>query len=221
MLRATFAGSAYLGVFAVALEDVLFVRADLDADRHDALAEELAVEVLPTTIGGASTVGSLVVGNGNGIVVSGQASDAEREAIADRIGRPVTALPGLHNATGNLVLANDYGALLHPDLDSEATATIRETLDVPVEHGVIGGVQTVGMAALATNAGVLCHPQATEDELTDLEALLDVPADIGTINHGTPLVGSGLIANTHGYVAGDRTTGPELGRIEAALDLIE
>jgi translation initiation factor 6 len=44
-----------------------------------------------------------------------------------------------------------------------------------------------------------------------------VPADIGTINYGGPLVGSGLIANHEGYVVGERTTGPELGRIEATL----
>jgi len=31
------------------------------------------------------------------------------------------------------------------------------------------------------------------------------------------LVGSGLIANSRGYLAGSETTGPELGRIEDAL----
>lgn len=221
MLRATLSGSAYVGVFAVALEDVLLVRADLEAERHDAFAAELEAEVVPTTIGGASTVGSLIAGNRHGLVVSGQATDLERETLSTALDRPIATLPGPHNAAGNLVLANDHGALLHPELDAEATATVRETLDVPVEHGVLGGVQTVGMAAVATNNGVLCHPQATEDELTDLESLLSVPADIGTVNHGSPLVGSGLVANAHGYVVGERTTGPELGRIESALDLIE
>jgi translation initiation factor 6 len=48
-----------------------------------------------------------------------------------------------------------------------------------------------------------------------------VPADIGTINYGGPLVGSGLVANASGYVAGQQTTGPELGRIEDALGYID
>jgi translation initiation factor 6 len=34
-------------------------------------------------------------------------------------------------------------------------------------------------------------------------------------------VGAGLVANAHGYVAGEETTGPELGRIEDALGLID
>jgi len=41
--------------------------------------------------------------------------------------------------------------------------------------------------------------------------------DVGTVNFGSPLVGSGILANSRGYVAGDETTGPELGRIEDAL----
>ncbi len=51
--------------------------------------------------------------------------------------------------------------------------------------------------------------------------MLGVPADIGTINYGGPLVGSGLLANAHGYVVGQETTGPELGRIEDALGYID
>jgi translation initiation factor 6 len=48
-----------------------------------------------------------------------------------------------------------------------------------------------------------------------------VRADIGTVNYGAPLVGSGLVANGSGYVVGEDTTGPELGRIEDTLDYID
>jgi len=48
-----------------------------------------------------------------------------------------------------------------------------------------------------------------------------VPADIGTINYGAALVGSGLLANAAGYVVGQDTTGPELGRIEDALGYVD
>ncbi len=46
-------------------------------------------------------------------------------------------------------------------------------------------------------------------------------ADLGTVNYGTPLLGSGLIAGTAGFVVGEETTGPEIGRIEDALGYIE
>ena len=221
MLRAAFAGSAYVGVFARATDDCLLVRPDADEDLQDDLGAELEVPVVATTVGGSGTVGALAVGNSNGILLSSRARERERDAIADATGLPVTELPGRINAAGNVVLANDTGAYVHPDLSREAVQAVEAGLGVPVERGLLGGVQTVGTAAVATNSGVLCHPNATDEELDFLEDLLGVPADIGTINYGGPLVGSGLIANDSGYVVGQETTGPELGRIEATLGYVD
>ncbi|MEF8813459.1 MAG: translation initiation factor IF-6 [Halovenus sp.] len=217
MLRAAFSGSPYVGVFARATDDVLLVRPDVDADLGETCGEELGVPVVETTVGRAGTVGSLTAGNANGILVTSRATERERERIADATGLPVCELPGRVNAAGNVVLANDSGAYVHPDLAREAVTAVRDCLDVPVERGDLAGVQTVGTAAVATNRGVLCHPKSTDDELDRLEEILSVPADIGTINYGGPLVGSGLLANDTGYVVGERTTGPELGRIDSAL----
>ncbi|AQL42642.1 translation initiation factor IF-6 [Halorientalis sp. IM1011] len=220
MLRAAFAGSAYVGVFARATDDCLLVRPDVDDDLREDLADELDVPAIPTTVGGSGTVGALATGNENGLLVSGRATDRERERIEDAVSLPVTDLPGRITAAGNVVLANDTGAYLHPDLSRDAVQTVKDALDVPVERGTLAGVRTVGTAAVATNRGVLCHPKTTDEELDFLEDLLDVPADIGTINYGGPLVGSGLLANENGYVVGEDTTGPELGRIEDALGYI-
>ncbi|WP_418281327.1 translation initiation factor IF-6 [Halorubrum sp. DTA98] len=221
MLRATFTGSSYVGVFARALDDLLLVRPDVDDDLADDLAEELDVEPLPTTVGGSNTVGSLAVGNENGVLLSERATDRETERIADATDRTVSVLPGTINAAGNVVLANDSGAYVHPDLPREAIRTITETLEVPVVRGDLGGVRTVGAAAVANNTGVLCHPKSSESELQAVEDALDVRADLGTINYGGPLVGSGLVATDAGYVVGEDTTGPELGRIEETLGFID
>ncbi|MDP2766906.1 MAG: hypothetical protein Q8O41_05580 [Candidatus Methanoperedens sp.] len=50
-----------------------------------------------------------------------------------------------------------------------------------------------------------------------MEELYALPVDIGTVNFGSPLVVSGLLANSKGYVAGEDTTGPEISRIEDTL----
>ena len=221
MLRASFAGSSYVGVFACATDDVLLVRPDAEEDVVEELTDELGVEAIPTTVGGSGTVGALATGNENGLLLSGRATDAERERIEAESGLPVRLLPGRINAAGNVVLANDYGAYVHPDLSDSAVEVVRETLGVPVERGDLADVRTVGTAAVANNRGVLCHPKSREPELEALEAHLDVPADIGTVNYGAPLVGSGLVANDTGYVAGEDTTGPELGRIEDCLGFVE
>jgi translation initiation factor 6 len=151
------------------------------------------------------------------LLVSNRVSERERDRIEKAVNLPVTELPGRINAAGNVVLANDSGAYVHPDLPRKAVKRVKDGLDVPVERGDIAGVNTVGTAAVTTSRGVLCHPKSTDEELDRIEAHLDVPADIGTINYGGPLVGSGLIANDDGYIVGSETTGPELGRIDSAL----
>lgn len=221
MLRTSVAGSSYIGVFCRTTNDVLLARRDLDDELLDSMADELSVPVVATTIGGSGTVGALAVGNESGLVVSSRLTDTERDRIAGAIDVPLTELPGKINAAGNVILANDYGAYVHPDLSREAVTTIREALDVPVQRGDIGDVKTVGTAAVATNEGVLCHPKAREPELEALEDHLDVYADLGTINYGGPLIGSGLIANDTGYIVGTDTTGPELGRIEDTLGYLD
>jgi len=221
VLRTAVNGSSYVGVFVCATDDYAFVRPDLDDELSTAIADELAADLVETTVADAVTVGALLVGNANGLLASARLTDREREAIESATGLPVTELPGRINAAGNVVLANDTGAYVHPELSEEAVATVESALDVPAERGAIAGVRTVGTAAIATNKGVLCHPKTSDDELDRLEDALGVRADIGTINYGGPLVGAGLVANVHGYVAGNDTTGPELGRIEDALGFIE
>jgi translation initiation factor eIF-6, putative len=217
VFRAAFSGSSYVGVFARATDSCLLVRSDIDADLQEACGSELGVPAVSTTVGGSGTVGSLAAGNENGLLVSNRVTDRERDHIAETAGLSVVELPGRINAAGNVVLANDTGAYVHPDLTREAVQAVEEALEVPVRRGAIAGVHTVGTAAVATNRGVLCHPKTSDETLDELEALLDVPADIGTINYGAPLVGSGLLANDTGYIVGESTTGPELGRIDAAL----
>ncbi|MCL9813683.1 translation initiation factor IF-6 [Natranaeroarchaeum aerophilus] len=221
MLRAAFTGSAYVGVFATATDEYLLVRPDADEELVKDMADELSVTAVPTTVAGSGTVGALATGNENGLLVTSRIADHERDRLEDETGTDVYELPGRINAAGNVVLANDYGAYVHPELPEEAVSTVEDALDVPVEQGELAGVRTVGTAAVATTDGVLCHPKTTDAELDYLEDLLDVRADVGTINYGGPLVGSGLVANEHGYVVGEDTTGPELGRIEDALGYID
>lgn len=221
MLRTSVAGSPYVGVFASVTDSHLLVRQDLDDEPAETLADELGLAYLQTTIGGSATVGSLAVANENGILVSNQLTDRERERITEATDQPVVELPGKINAAGNVVVANDYGAYVHPDLTRAAVDAVKEALDVPVYRGELGGRKTVGTAAVATNEGVLCHPETREPELETLEEQLNVYADLGTINYGAPLLGSGLIAGKDSFIVGEKTTGPEIGRIEDTLGYID
>lgn len=217
MLRTTIEGSVYVGVYVATTDEVTLLPPTVDDDTIELVSDELATTAIPTSIGGAATVGALAAGNTNGLVVSGRLTDAEREAIEGSVDGSVGVLPGRINAAGNCILANDHGAVVHPDLSDAAVAVVAESLDVPVERFAIGSVRPVGTAAVSTNEGVLCHPKVADVELDRLEDVLGVRADVGTVNYGSPLIGSGLVANATGFAVGQETTGPELGRIEEAL----
>ncbi len=219
--RVAIDGTSVLGVFATCTEDLLVVTPSLSQEARDNLERELAVRSAPLLIGSGSVVGSLVAGNSNGFIVSNSASRSEIQQLkAHANGCKVRKLPGRINAVGNVILANDNAALINPNLITRAERVVEETLRVDVRRGTVASLKTVGMAACATNSGVLAHPKITDGELSVLDSVFQVPVNVGTVNYGSPLVGSSLLANTKGYVAGLETTGIELGRIEEALGFI-
>ncbi|HZD42662.1 MAG TPA: translation initiation factor IF-6, partial [Methanomicrobiales archaeon] len=207
-----FAGDPNVGVFCRVLGDLAVVPPSAPAAFVDVLLEELDVEVIRTTIQESEIVGSLIAGNQHGIVVSGLALEGEIHTLEEH-GEVLTILSGM-NAAGNVMLANDEFVALHPDMDAEMVEEISSFLKVPAVRVTFGGVKTVGMAAVATNSGVLVHPRATRQELATLATVTDLLVGTGSVNLGGVLVGSGVIANTKGYVAGTQTSGFELGRIE-------
>jgi translation initiation factor 6 len=207
--------SPIIGAFSTCTEDVVLVPSGTKEDTCGALEDLLGVRTFQTLINGSIVVGSLCRGNSNGLLVASHAIVRD----SDEIGVPVHYVPSKLNAIGNIVLANDTAALVHPEMTDRALEIIAETLKVDVRRGTIGGIKTVGMAGVVTNRGLLVHPRASAEELAVLEELFGLPVDIGTSNFGTQMVGSGLIANSRGYVAGSQTSGHELGRIEDALGI--
>jgi len=216
--RINIAGSSLIGVFAKCTDRVLLVPQEVGEADRQALEAGLKVPAVKVLAGVGSVLGSLVAANSNGFVVTHHAGNEELEVLREH-GR-VARLPARINAAGNVILANDSAAMVHPGLSTRACRAIEETLEVKVQKGTIGGLKTVGMAGVATNKGLLVHPRVSEQEMAVLEELFELPVDVGTVNLGSPLVGSGLLANSYGYLAGDETTGPELGRIEDALDFL-
>ncbi len=225
-IRRTFSvdGSAYIGVFATCTEHVLLLPSHISDGLAAEMERALKVKAIRTSVAETSLIGCLAVGNSNGFILSPYTLDSEirrveESARKEELKEKVIRLPDRDrmNAVGNIILANDTVALVHPWLSEPTVEVIKETLDVKVYKGTIGGLKTVGMAAVATNKGILAHKNATERELKFLEDIFDLPVEIGSVNFGVPLIGAALLANTRGYAAGAEITGAELGRIEDAL----
>lgn len=207
-----------IGVFATCTEDVVLIPPLTKPETCALLENSLGVKVVETLVNGSVVVGALSRGNSNGFLVS---YGTDIDELKKLTGVQVEILPDKLNAVGNIVLANDFAALIHPELSDKAVEVIAKTLKVEVYRGTIAGIKNVGMAGVITNQGLLVHPKVTLSERENLESIFNLPVNIGTTNFGTQMLGSGMLANSKGYMAGSETTGPELGRIEEALGFIK
>lgn len=215
----TFAGDPNIGVFARVVGDIVIIPPESPEEFKTAVAAALDAELVETTIQGSSIIGSLVAGNSRGLVVSGLATDEEVEILLEH--REVLLLNECMNAAGNVIMANDSFVAVHPDMPAEMGTAIAEFLGVELISLTLGGIKTVGMAGVATNKGVIVHPRATEREISRLEEIAKFPVGTGTINMGSSLIGTGLLVNEKGYIAGNATSGFELGRIEDVFGFLE
>ena len=215
----TFGGDPNIGVFARVVGNIAIIPPESTAEFKNAVQEALRVELVETTIQGSTIIGSLVAGNSRGVVVSGLATEEEIKKLSKH--REVFLLSDTMNAAGNVIMANDTFAAVHPDMPESVAKAIGEFLGVTVIRLVLGGVKTVGMAGVATNKGVIVHPRATDAQIAQLEAVAKIPVGTGSINMGSGLVGTGLLVNENGYLAGNATSGFELGRIEDVFGFLE
>jgi translation initiation factor 6 len=214
-------GSASIGVYSLANDRFVVIPKMVPLKKAERTAEWLEVKLVHTSISGSVLAGALACANSNGILLHNSVRDEELAVIKSAFEGNITIMETKKTAYGNLVLANDNGAVVDPRFKEPEIRQIADTLGVDAVPSEIAGLPYVGSLAVATNKGVLAHPLLKDEERKILENVFKVPVDVGTINCGIPYVGTGLIGNTHAAVAGSMTTGPEMFIIGNALDVVQ
>ncbi|MFQ5815760.1 MAG: translation initiation factor IF-6 [Candidatus Hydrothermarchaeaceae archaeon] len=208
-----------IGVVGRANDSIVLLPSDCP-ERFSALAADaLETEVFRTSICGTSLIGSMVAMNNTSILLPKYVYGEEMRRMKD-IEMNVVVVEDKYTALGNLVLLNDYGAIASSVFSDETVRAMEHALGCEVERGELAGFRTIGSIGLATNKGALIHPMVEEEKLKWVEEILRVDVDVGTVNRGTGLVRTGMIANSNGVLVGVDTTGPEMARIEDSLGLL-
>jgi len=203
-------GSPNIGVYCFCAENLAIFPLGVTAKKMRRFAEALGVETCSTNIGGCRLLGALVAGNSNGVVLPHFSEQHEIQVIRSHSELNVQVIQEKRNALGNMILANDNGAVADLRLPKTTLEAVSDVLGVEVVTGEILGLPCIGAFATSTNNGVLAHPSIREDEKRKIQEVLKVPVGTGTINGGVPYVRIGMIANSKGAVVGSSTTGPEL-----------
>jgi translation initiation factor 6 len=218
---ASIVGSASIGVYSLANEKIVIIPKMVPLKKAERMAEWLKVKLVHTSISGSVLAGAFACANSNGILLPNSVREEEIAVIKSSFEGNITVMETRKTAYGNLVLANDRGAIVDPRFKEHEIKQIAETLGVDAVTGEIAGLPYVGSLAVATNKGVLAHPLLKDEEKKILEAVFKVPVDVGTVNCGIPYVGTGLIGNSRAALAGSMTTGPEMFIIGNALDVVQ
>ena len=214
-------GSASIGVYSFATEKIVVIPRMVPREKAQEYADWLNARLVYTSIGGSVLAGALACANSNGMLLPNYVRQEEIAEIKAAFEGNLAIMETKKTAYGNLVLANDKGAVVDPRFKEPEIKKISDALGVEVVATEIAGLPYVGSLAVATNKGVLAHPLLKDEEKKILEGIFKVPVDVGTVNCGVPYVGTGLIANSRAAVAGSMTTGPEMFIIGNALDVVQ
>jgi len=178
--------------------------------------DKLGTDVCETFIARTRLVGLFTAGNSNCILIPNTITDRERKKLEES-SIDFKVVDTKETALGNQILANDNGALISERL-SGMKEVISDALNVPVEVGEVSGIGNVGSTAISNNRGAVIHRDASESEAEKLMEVLKLEdVDIGTVNTGSPFIGSGAAANDQIILVGEDTSGPEIGRIDRTM----
>ncbi len=221
VVRADHEGDPNIGLYGTATDEFLLAP---PGGLGEEVGQVLGVPVIETTIGNTTLVGLFTVANSNAILLPKIVSKRglehiKKQAREKRIDANIVVLDTRHTALGNLVCANNKGALVSPLLEKHKKQ-IEDFLGVEVVVTRITGLNIVGSVCVTTDKGFLMTMHAEDEDYETAARALKVEGDIGTVNFGSPFVRSGVIANTKGLVVGSQTTGPELVRIQEALGFL-
>ncbi len=223
VMQADFQGDHNLGLFSKASDKLCLTGNVMTEKDLEKVSSMLGVPVITASISDTHLCGIFIAMNSNGVILPRTVHEHEVSKIKElgrKFGFRVCVLDSKYTATGNLVLCNDNGAIVSKLFSKKDSEKIGDCLGVEVANSTVAKMDTVGSGGIATNKGCLLHRDAEEEEIKLVKDVLKVDVDIGTANFGSPFVGSCVVANSNGCVAGLSTTGYEINRIMETLKFL-
>jgi len=202
-------GNIHIGVTIYNTENFALVPIEAPKSLTNLISNTLDVEVIKVA---ERIIGTLIVGNSEGFVISNVISREVMEQI-ETTGLPIYQAPEFF-AFSNVALVNDYGGLISPIIPATIREKIQSILKVPLTTRTLANSDLVGSLGYITNYGGLLTPQANEEEISFAKKILNLQEiGVGSINKGSEFIASGIIGNTKGMLIGRETTGIEIMEI--------
>lgn len=206
-----------IGVYAATNDKTLLLPMGFAPEKATKLARHLEARHVYSSVANTRLLGTLIIMNNNGLLLPKTAFADEYAHLKSETGLNVEVLDSRFTALGNMICANDRGAIVSPLLSPDDCRVISDVLGVETIRSRVAGMYQTGSAMIANNTGAIIHPEADEEEMKTFANLLGVHIEHGSINNGIPYVSSGILANNNSVVVGSLTTGPEIMMMSRAF----
>lgn len=215
-------GDPNVGLYAIATDKFCIVGKSVSQKLVKRLEEVLKVPVIQANIYGTGFLGLFVAATSKTVLVPAVIFERELKELK-------VALKGLaevkilnteHTALNNNILNNDKVAILSPEFSKQEVRDIEKALKVKVLQTSLADLEVPGSAGVISNKGAIFNPNLKDKEIKQIEKLLNFEIGLGTVNMGSPIVSSGLIANSNGFIIGDLTSGYEISRVDESLGFL-
>ena len=209
--------SPNVGIYAKCNDRFVFIPNGFAQTKVENLCEFLKTEHVFASVANTRLLGVLMVMNNNGLLLPRNSLEEEVIHLKKSTGLNVDILDTKHTALGNLICANDKGAVVSPLIPTEYVKKIEDVLGVEVIRKRIAGYHQTGAMSIATSHGGIIHPSTEEDDVRAISQVLGVELEPATINGGSPFISAGILANNKSLVVGTLTNGPELVMLTKAF----
>jgi translation initiation factor 6 len=206
-----------IGIYINVNDKYVLVPMGFAKSKAEKLAQYLQAKCLYVSIANTRLLGALSVMNNSGILLPKTAYQNEYDLLKKDTDLEVGVLDSKYTALGNMICANDKGAIVSPWFSKEDVTTIQDVLGVEAIQKRIAGFNQIGAVMVANNSGAVIHPEADEEDMKRFANVLGVKIEQSTINNGIPFVSSGILANNKCIVVGTLTTGPEIMMLTRAF----
>ena len=206
-----------IGIYAAVCDRYVFVPRGFARQKAERISASLGSDAVFASVSNTRVLGVMMVANSSAILLPATATGAESAHLSESTGLEVATLESRYTALGNLVCANDRGAIVSPEVPRADAKSIGDALGVEAVQSRIAGYHQAGAMAVANSTGCVVHPEASDAELALVSDILKVRAELASVNGGVPFVSSGLLVNNHAVVAGTLTSGPEIMMLTRAF----
>ncbi|MSV26100.1 MAG: translation initiation factor IF-6 [Nitrosarchaeum sp.] len=206
-----------IGIYINTNDDFILLPMGFAQNKAEKLGEYLKGKILYSSIANTRLLGALMVMNNNGILLPKTAYMDEYEFLKKETKMEIGVLDSKYTALGNVICANDKGAIVSPWLSKEDCHTIEQVLGVEVMQKRIAGFNQTGAVMVANNSGAAIHLDADEEDMKIFSDIMGVKIEKTSINNGIPYVMSGILVNNHTVVVGSMTSGSEIMMLTSAF----